>query len=233
MGFGVKMNSELVKLVKAWQTRGSADQRGFDWSASQENWKEAFPMEAAFISRLNTVVKRSDVNQVVGSTKVGIREKFLAVMIWGYGNRGYGPYRVSQMLGQANSRTVLTEVYRLCQQGKPIDAYSYLSKHRLKQLGPSYGSKVLSFFTPRKIGAPIYDSLVARWVRQYAPLDFDGVSTKSVGWSLSTYSRYHEWINEHASVLGCYPDEIEQVLFEAAEQEYSAIRAKQAKKARS
>ena len=229
----MNMNNELVKLVKAWQARGSADQRGFDWSASQENWKEAFPLEAAFIAKLDTEIDRSEVNRVVGSTKFGIREKFLAVMIWGYGNRGYGPYRVSQMLGQANSKTVLDEVYKLCQQGKPKEAYRYLSKHRLKQLGPSYGSKVLSFFTPRKIGAPIYDSLVARWVRQYAPLDFDGVSTKSVGWSLSTYSRYHEWINEHASGLGCYPDEIEQVLFEAAEEQYSILRSKQKKKARS
>ena len=228
----MKMNSELVKLVKAWQARGSADQRGFDWSASQENWIEIFPMEAAFISRLNTVINRSEVNQFVGSTKVGIREKFLAVMIWGYGNRGYGPYRVSQMLGQANSKTVLTEVYRLCQQGRPVDAYQYLSQNRLKQLGPSFGSKFLSFCTPREIGAPIYDSLVAKWVRDQAADDFAEVPTNSARWSLRTYNRYFDWISEHSSGLGCYPDEVEQVLFEAAEREYSAIRAKQTKKAR-
>ena len=226
------VNTDLTKLVNDWKARGSENQRSFDWSVSQDNWMASFPAESQFISKLKSPIDREEVTRVMAATKNSILEKFLAVMIWGYGNRGYGPYRVAQMLGQDNSENVITEVYKLCQQGKPLDAYGYLSKNRLKQLGPSYGSKVLSFFTPRRIGAPIYDSLIARWLMQYAAVDFEGVSTKSVGWSLKTYSRYHEWINEHAAGLGCYPDEIEHVLFEAAEQEYSPTRTKQKKKAR-
>jgi hypothetical protein len=221
------MNSKLVKLVKAWQTQGSAQQRGFDWSASQENWREAFPLEAAFISKLKPEIDRPEVHRVMGSTKFGIREKFLAVMIWGYGNRGYGPYRVTKILAQANAEAVLTQVCKLAQQGKPLEAYLHLSQNRLKQLGPSYGSKFLSFCAPREIGAPIYDSLVARWVRDYAADDFAGVSTNSANWSLKTYTRYFDWVTEHARELDCYPDEIEHVLFQAAEQEYSGSRAKQ------
>ena len=226
------MNSKLVKLVKAWQTQGSAQQRGFDWSASQENWREAFPLEAAFISKLNTEIDRAEVNRVVASTKFGIREKFLAVMIWGYGNRGYGPYRVTKILAQANAEAVLTQVCKLAQQGKPLEAYLYLSQNRLSQLGPSYGSKFLSFCTPREIGAPIYDSLVARWVRDYAADDFAGVSTNSANWSPKTYTRYFDWIAEHAKALDCYSDEIEHVLFQAAETEYSRTRPKQITKGR-
>jgi len=213
--------------VKAWQSQGSAQQRGFDWSASQENWKKSFPLEASFISKLKSEIDRAEVNRVVASTKFGIREKFLAVMIWGYGNRGYGPYRVTKILSQSNSEAVLTQVYKLAQQGKPLEAYLYLSQNRLKQLGPSYGSKFLSFCTPREIGAPIYDSLVARWVSDYAADDFADVSTNSANWSLKTYTRYLEWITEHAKVLDSYSDEIEHVLFQAAEQEYSRTRAKQ------
>lgn len=224
---GVIVNSELIRLVKAWKASGSMEQGAFDWSVSQDNWMASFPGESQYISKLKSPIDRAEVIRVVESTEYSIREKFLAVMIWGYGNRGYGPYRVSQMLTQANSEAVLNEVYSLCRQGKPLDAYSYLRKNRLRQLGPSYGSKVLSFFTPRDIGAPILDSLIARWLKQNAAFEFKGFSTKSVGWGLRTYARYHDWISKHAFSLGCYPDEIEQVLFEAAEKEFSRNGTKQ------
>jgi hypothetical protein len=134
---------------------------------------------------------------------------------------------VTKILAQANAEAVLTQVCKLAQQGKPLEAYLHLSQNRLKQLGPSYGSKFLSFCAPREIGAPIYDSLVARWVRDYAAVDFADVSTNSSYWSLKTYTRYFDWVTEHARELDCYPDEIEHVLFQAAEQEYSGSRAKQ------
>lgn len=219
------MNIELVKLVKDWRSEGSIDQRGFDWSSSLENWKEAFPDEALFIANLKPAIDRTEVQRIFQDGESTNRERFLAVMIWGYEDRGYGPYRVGQMLGTANSGEVIDEVSRLCQEGKPLEGYKYLGANRLKQLGPAFGTKFLNFCTPRSIGAPIYDSLVARWVSQFASEDFKGFSTYLVNWNLRTYTRYFEWIRDHAKALDCFPDEIEHVLFEDARKRYSLTKS--------
>ena len=79
----------------------------------------------------------------------------------------------------------------------------------------------MAFCTPREIGAPIYDSLIAIWVREFAEKEFLGVTTSSDNWNLKTYSRYWDWVKEHSDALECYPDEIELVLFRDAESKFS------------
>ena len=220
------MNQQLIQLAKAWKATGLPSQRGFDWSASRDNWKLYFAKESNHISALNTEIDRAEVRRVMESDKHTIREKFITVMIWGYGNRGYGPYRVGQMLGQAHSESVLTQVYLMCQQGDSKRAYEFMSRNRLPQLSPAFGTKFLSFCSSRDKAAPIYDALVAQWIRDFAAIDFEGISTSSVGWRIKTYSRYVDWISEHAKSIECFPDEIEQILFQDAEQRYSRTRIK-------
>jgi hypothetical protein len=142
-------------------------------------------------------------------------------MVWGYGDRGYGPYRVTQMLNQENAEEILTHVFETCQQGDPKLAYDFLKQNRIRILGPSYGSKFMTFCTPREMGAPIYDSLVAMWIGEFAKKDFLGVPTSSENWNSKTYSRYWDWVKEHSEELSCYPDEIELVLFRDAEGKFS------------
>ena len=142
-------------------------------------------------------------------------------MVWGYGDRGYGPYRVTQMMGQHHGVEVLSEAFELCQRGDAKGAYEFLSKNRIRFLGPSYGSKFITFCIPRDIGAPIYDSLIAMWVKEFAAKEFLGVTTSSESWNLKTYSRYWDWVKEHSDALKCYPDEIELVLFRDAERKFS------------
>ena len=142
-------------------------------------------------------------------------------MVWGYGDRGYGPYRVTQMMKQHHAVEVLSEAFEFCQRGDAKGAYEFLSKNRIRILGPSYGSKFITFCTPRDIGAPIYDSLIAMWVKEFAAKEFLGVTTSSESWNLKTYSRYWDWVKEHADELECYPDEIELVLFRDAERKFS------------
>jgi hypothetical protein len=218
---GLDLNKSLVKLVENWKAIGSPQQEGFNWTSSKNNWIKAFPSESKFISALPDEIDRDAVRKICNSEKYSIREKFLAVMIWGYGDRGYGPYRVTQMLSQGHAEGVLTEVFEICHKGDPKSAYDFLRKNRIRILGPSYSSKFITFCTPRNVGAPIYDSYIALWVDAFAEEDFAGVPTTSEVWNSKTYARYWDWVKEHSEALNCFPDEIELVLFRDAEKTFS------------
>ena len=139
------MNKNLVKLVENWKASGSPKQEGFNWTSSRRNWIEAFPEESKFISWLPDEIDREAVRGICDSKKYSIREKFLAVMVWGYGDRGYGPYRVTQMLNQGHAEDVLTEVFEICHNGDPKSAYEFLRKNRIRILA---GDKVRVEMTP-------------------------------------------------------------------------------------
>ena len=215
------LNKHVVDLVEAWQKSGAIQQEGFDWTSSRHNWERAFPEERKFISKLPSEIDRAAVRAFCESSKYSIREKFLAVMIWGYGDRGYGPYRVTQMLNQEHAKDVLNEVFNFCQSGNPKAAYDFLRKNRIRILGPSYSSKFITFCTPRDIGAPIYDSYISLWIESFAAKDFEGIRTTSEVWNSKTYSHYWDWVKIHSESLQCYPDDIELVIFRDAEMKFS------------
>ncbi len=215
------LNTNLTNLIEKWRKEGSPVQESFDWGISKGNWMKNFPEQSDFIKNLPDEIGRELVRGICSSEVFHIREKFLSVMIWGYGDRGYGPYRVTRMLNQDNADATLSRAFALSQDTNPLAAYEYLQKNRIRNLGPSYGTKFLSFITPRDIGAPIYDSYVAKWVNDFATSDFAGIPTTSDSWRLKTYSFYWNWIRCHAEALGCYPDEIELVLFRDAESRYA------------
>ena len=215
------MNKHVGILVKMWEEEGALEQEGFDWSSSLSNWVKSFPSDSDFIFDLPQEINREHVRDICSKDSYGIREKFLAIMIWGYGDRGYGPYRVTQMLKQSHSESVLTKVFELSHAGKPLDAYDFLMNNRVRILGPSYGSKFLTFCTPREVGAPIYDSLISLWVDRFARNEFEGVSISAENWNLKTYSSYWNWIKEHSKQLNCFPDQVELAIFRDAEKRFS------------
>ena len=104
------MNKNLIKLIESWQSNGSPEQEGSDWTSGKSNWVKAFPEESRWIDSLPDEMNRINVRKICNSKKHSVIQKFLAVMVWGYGDRGYGPYRVTQMLGQPHAETVLTPV---------------------------------------------------------------------------------------------------------------------------
>ena len=216
------MNKRLAGLILKWQKEGSHPQEAFDWSASLDNWKKKFPAHSEFLGHtLPSRIDRRAVRAICDEPKFDILQKFLAVMVWGYGDRGYGPYRVGVMLSQSHSRHVLSETFELANSGDAKGAYVYLMQNRIRILGPSFGTKFLSFCTPREIGAPIYDSFVGQWVSKYASKEFSKVSTNSENWNAKTYFAYWDWIKEHSDYFKCMPDEVELVLFRDAEAQYS------------
>jgi hypothetical protein len=122
------LNKRLIKLVEKWRAGGSPQQEGFDWTSSKKNWNEAFPEHSKFINTLPGEIDRGAVRKICSADSYSIGQKFLAVMVWGYGDRGYGPYRVTQMLNQENALIVLNQVYELAQGGDVKSAYDFLDK---------------------------------------------------------------------------------------------------------
>jgi hypothetical protein len=217
----VTLNDKLSSLVFAWQAAGSPGQEKFNWNSRKPSWISTFPKERDFINKLPDEIGRDDVRAVCESMENSITEKFLTVMIWGFGDRGYGSYRASRMLSQENTVGSLMQVYELCVNREPKEAYKFLSLNRIYMLGPSYGTKFISFCVPRDVGAPIFDSLLSKWTSEFAYREFREVGTSSDRWNLSTYSRYWDWVKIHSERFQCFPDEIELVLFRDAEKKFS------------
>ena len=97
---------------------------------------------------------------------------FVATMIWGYGNVGYGPTRVNSMMAGARKRpgelgSFISDLQVSAAQSE-TSAYQFLAKYenRLAQLGPSFASKLAYFVTPNH-KSPILDSVVASWIAHY------------------------------------------------------------------
>ncbi len=216
MNLELRPNKHLLTLIENNPSEFFAEQEGFDWSRSLINWKEAFPFEEVFLDNLPEKLDRAKVREVCDSDSHSVLQKFLVTMAWGYGDIGYGPYRVSRMLEQANSLHILGKAIQEARSSSPLDAYAYLAANRIKIFGPSFGSKFLNFVTPREVGSPIYDSVIARWVGTFAKEDFLGVSTSSELWNLNTYSRYWYWVRFHAEKFEKYPDQVELGIFRAA-----------------
>ncbi len=169
-------------------------------------------MLAALPDRLDrSAVRRACVHAAVSHADA--ERSFLAVMAWGYGKMGYGPFRVRRVLATApNAGAQLQAAARVAAEGQPVDAYACLGDHgeaRLSHLGPAFGTKFLYFCSPAGTrSALILDRLVARWLRENV-----GMVLNELRWSVSTYMRYLETMFGWADELGVAPDELEVCIF--------------------
>jgi hypothetical protein len=115
---------------------------------------------------------------------------FLASMVWGYGNVGYGPYRVRRMVGSADLQLGgwVLDVRDEALKGDHC-AYEFIMTHRLSHLGPSFASKLAYFLTPGGC-SPILDSVVSAWVEQHEGVDLFNADY----WSVSQLLIYQEYV---------------------------------------
>ena len=215
------MNKQLLISIENWKRDGSRAQEGVDWTSTERNWTEAFPDHKAFLMKLPKTIDRDNVRAICKSSANSIIEKFLTAMVWGYSDRGYGAFRVSTMLAEEHAEKTLLQVSKLANQSAPKDAYNFLKANRIYNLGPSYGSKFIAFNAPRDASAPILDSLIILWLKEFARDEFSGVRLSSTSWNIKTYSAYCDWVELHAEKQSCFPDEVELVLFRLAEKRFA------------
>ena len=135
----------MREVVDAWRAAGSPSQLGIDWS--RQHWIATFPSHAATLAALpdrldRAAVRRASVHAAVSSADA--ERSFLAVMAWGYGRVGYGPFRVRRVLDAApNADAVLQAAARAAAEGRPVEAYRCLGdqgKGQLPHLGPAFAS---------------------------------------------------------------------------------------------
>lgn len=212
-----KLNSE----VQLWKKNGSRSQEGIDCSKFRQVWIQSFPDSVSFFESLPDIVNREVLRDVCTDPNLKVVEKFLAVMVWGYSDLGYGTYRVREMLKPDNSIAILEMAASISAKGQPKAAYQYLMQNRIPILGPSYASKFICFMTPKEISAPILDSLILQWIRKYCSDEFNGLSIGKIDWNLSTYGHYCDWIENYSKDNSCFPEDVELVLFRLAENEFS------------
>jgi hypothetical protein len=134
-------------------------------------------------------------------------------MAWGYGQVGYGPFRVRRLLdGTANAGAQLQAAAGMLSEGGPAEAYALLGDNgvpRLARLGSAFGTKFLYFCSPAdKRPALILDRLVAAWLRENAD-----PSLNEARWSVWTYERYLQAMFGWAGELEVAADELEACIF--------------------
>ena len=206
---------ELLKLLDEWRGAGCPEQPGISWP--RERWAVSHPSARDLFGELPIRLSRPAVRQVcatAANTPAEAERAFLAVMAWGFGRVGYGPYRTRRILDRTSQSTLtLQRAAQVAASGNAVGAYSILGDHgvaSLPGLGPAFGTKYLYFCSSAgRTGAVILDRLMARWLALHA-----GIRLNQVRWSSRTYGRYLSVISEWASELNVAGDVIESVIFQ-------------------
>ena len=138
-------------------------------------------------------------------------DAFLAAMAWGYGNVGYGPWRVAQALEDPQAAVKVLQVATALHEEGALAAYSLMATEcRLNRIGPAFGTKFLYFADSgcHAHRALILDRLVADWLNAHTT-----PPVNPVPWSLSTYEAYLDRMHCWAAALGVKPDALELAMF--------------------
>ncbi|MGQ5263623.1 8-oxoguanine DNA glycosylase OGG fold protein [Micromonospora sp. ZYX-F-536] len=177
-------------------------------------WPESFPSSGD--------VWRRDVFAVADAYRAGsasARQLLTAVLIWGYGPIGYGPWRAAKSLGadpdgkrlayaleavsaSEHDEDALRTAYRRF--GDPDQA-------RLPWLGPGLFTKVLYLAGYRRGVGGVQPLILDRVVASRLPAEA-GVGRAS-GWLSEEWLAYLRWAAEQAHARAIEPDAVEMTAF--------------------
>jgi len=210
-----------VRSSGAWDaseaipTGGQADDRSV-WSASAYGALTRLASSLRTVNRFGTrLISRADVFERREGDPLDL---FLAVMAWGYGDRGYGWRRTANVIAAAErdggvSRLAdVVRTLRDCGTGAPHALFRMWSRGgdaKLRGLGTAFASKLAYFVS--------YDR-----DRGTGPL----IADNNTGWSIwalaniarstsvaEAYADYVEQAEDWARHLGCRSDDVELALF--------------------
>ncbi|MGN9778797.1 8-oxoguanine DNA glycosylase OGG fold protein [Micromonospora sp. H33] len=186
-----------------------------------DRWRAALPPDA-WPGRFpeTGVVWRRDVFAVADAWRAGEatpRQLLSAVLMWGYGPIGYGPWRTARSLeGDPDGTRHALDGLRapILDEDVLRTAYRRLrdpKESRLPRLGPAFFTKLLYFAGYRRgaggLQPLILDSVVARRLPAGS-----GVSRPSA-WLTEEWLSYLSWAAGQAHRRGIEPEEVEMALF--------------------
>ena len=197
----------------------SAAQRGFAWRP--DKWRavlgslEGMPrqtLESGLISRREPALLA---DKVARGSLADARTLLIAAMAWGFGDRGYGPWRTARMLETPGAEGKIIQVVELTRATGALAAYSALSGNcRLHRLGPVFATKLL-YFCGANADPPgpkpvVLDGLVGRLLAS--------VGIPLVWWRFQAqdYLRYLQLLGSISQEVRASPGDVECALFQYA-----------------
>lgn len=217
----VTIPADLVALVEAWKKDGRPDQDPITWNRrrwlSDPDVRVAYPELTRFetlITELPNPIGRDDVRKLAQLASAGEREAldaFVASMVWGFGRTGYGAYRTNRILAvNPDAGRHLHAVALSLRSRGPVEGYRALAnEHRLKWLGPAFGTKYLHFCSPPDAAALVLDTLVATWLNDHC-----GTRLVPTRWSTQRYEQYLDDMTAWSEGR-CTPTDLETRVFVA------------------
>ena len=186
------------------------------WRAAlpSDAWPDDFPVTGD--------VWRRDVFAVADAYRAGsasTRQLLTAVLVWGYGPIGYGPWRAAKSLGGDPGGDRLAHALEEVSAPAPDEealrtAYRRFrdpKQARLPWLGPGFFTKVLYFVGYRRGVGGVQPLILDRVVSSRLPSEA-GVSRQS-GWLSEEWLAYLRWAAEQAQTRGIEPDAVEMAVF--------------------
>jgi len=214
-------NRTALLLIQDWKATGRVNQEAFDWSKSRRNWIKNIEDECEYIENLPAKFGREYLRLISLDDQITPVQKFLTAMIWGYGDLGYGAYRVNKMFHSPNFKSIIESSYEIAKLGEPLKTYEFLAKNRISQLGPSFGTKWICFSSNSGNPSPIYDSFISMWIGQFAKQYFAKTPISAENWNTETYRKYYEFMYFHAEKQEIKMDDLEYIIFEDALKKFS------------
>lgn len=201
-------------------------QRSFPWNRAA--WAAALhdlPDVLRVLDSLPDRVDRNLIREVVTTQLEDDRvlPAFVSAMVWGYGDRGYGPTRVRWILsgiktgaGAAPVRgdvavLLRTAVETVRDQG-PVDGFRYMNNAgRIKYLGGAFFTKWLYFASAltnadAPCAAPILDRQVHDWLEREANISLKIHRTPD-------YERYLDILKDWGADYDRTPVQVEKAIF--------------------
>jgi hypothetical protein len=156
-------------------------------------------------------------NDVFERGKVSDLDLFLATMVWGFGDRGYGWDRTGKILRAATDRygdisRVLEGLRDAWQTGSAFaiaSAWSRTGGAKVHGLDTAFASKLAYFacYDVQKGSGPLIADNNTAWA-VFVLGGIEGSTKTSQG-----YREYVQWSAQRAEELGCRSDEVERALF--------------------
>jgi hypothetical protein len=181
-------------------------------------WIASFPDDAdviQLIGRFPDTMSRTNLQTLsreACTDKSKFRQLFLATMMWGYGDLGYGPSRTLKALDDPDFDKKLESVFQRVWAGEEDQQ---LGNFPIKNCKMSFGSKILyaiGLGTARKPMLLVLDDNVQKSLRQLYE-DSDASESGAAAWKTSGYDWYLRIMDRWAGELNCRADALEMFLF--------------------
>jgi hypothetical protein len=211
-----EMRDPIVRVPKRLRElldrRGGQVQQDISWPT--DRWVEAFPAQSVFTT-LPPKIGRDHVRRACAEAEASeeaASDAFLATMAWGYGNVGYGTWRVARAFRDRAPGRKLLDVVTVLNSDGPQAAYRLMAgASRLHGIGPAFGTKFLYFADRSRHDrwALILDRLVADWLRVNT-----NFRVNPIPWAPARYDAYLDQMHDWAQGLEVEVDAVELAIFQ-------------------